>query len=115
MIGAVRYDQTDTAEISSLPQETAPEIAQENIYASSSADAVPPLSELHLTLPEEFEIQYEITENSGLAGTSIQTMIKTAEGFYFNFGDTGEQYLFIRQEDGSYTQYLRIYFHFTKT
>ena len=106
VIGTVRYDQTEAAGISSPPQEIAPETEQENRHASSSEDADPPLSELCLTLPEEFELQYEVTENSGLSGSCIQTMVKTTDGFYFNFGDTGEQYLFVRREDGGYTQYF---------
>lgn len=106
VIGAVRYDRADTAEISSPPRKTAPETAQEESIRPPPEDAAPPLSELCLTLPEEFEIQYEVTETSGLAGTCVQTMVKTADGFYFNFGDTGERYLFVRREDGGYTQYL---------
>lgn len=96
-IGTVRYERSDGNGPADPPQGTATDAPSES--------AAPPLHEVHLSLPEEYEIRYKVTETAGASRTYEQTMLKTADGFYFNFGDTGEQYVFVAQADGSYTQY----------
>lgn len=102
MIGQVRYDQVEgdntgnSGQISVLPQAEEPE--------PSEQDRIDPMN-LQLNLPDEYAVQYIVHDEYGWSRDYTQTMIKSRDGYYFDFGDTGEQYLFIRQDSGKYLQY----------
>ena len=63
---------------------------------------------LRLRMPDEYTIVYNVSENyAGLGQSYTQTMTKCDEGYYFSFGNTGEEYIFEKQEDGRFLQYTK--------
>lgn len=101
MIGQVRYDRAE-GDTENSGQGSLPLPAEEP--EPSEPDGISPIS-LRLDLPEEYAIQYTVHEEYGWSHDYTQTMIKSRDGYYFDFGDTGEQYLFLRQDSGKYLQY----------
>lgn len=100
-IGSVRYgcveQDTSSSEASlSHTQEQEPENAE-----SAGTSAVM----FRLELPDAYSIQYTVHEEYGQSRDHTQTMTKCADGYYFDFGSTGEQYIFTRMESGKYLQY----------
>lgn len=100
-IGSVRYGRveqdTSSSEASlSHTQEQEPENAE-----SAGTSAVM----FRLELPDAYSIQYTVHEEYGQSRDYAQTMTKCADGYYFDFGSTGEQYIFTRLESGKYLQY----------
>lgn len=64
------------------------------------------LSEIALNLPEEYSIEYRVTEETGgLSKTYLQKMVCTEQGIYLDLGDTGEKYVFECLDSGKYIQY----------
>ena len=128
MIGSVKYTQnmvkgtqsksantpetgiSATKSSDGKPESNAP-ITETDILTENLVDDTVPepdivLSDLHLNLPEEYEIAYQITESAGLSRTYTHSMTKTNQGYYFNFADSGEQLIFEKLDSGKYIQYM---------
>lgn len=101
IIGQVRYDRVE-GDTENSSQDSIPPQAEEP--EPSEHDEIDPMS-LRLNLPEEYAIRYTVHDEYGWSRDYTQAMIKSRDGYGFDFGDTGEQYLFILQDSGKYLQY----------
>ena len=62
-------------------------------------------AEFRLKLPEQYTLEYKILDEYGWNHDYIQKISKNEEGYYFDFGDSNEQYVFERIDSGKYIQY----------
>lgn len=110
VIGQIRYDLTENDSSADLPDD-APRSDQSSVPGPVTEpdppenDNGPDPAALQLNLPEAYTIQYSIHDEYGWSRDYTQTMTKCSDGFYFDFGDTGERYIFMRLDSGMYLQY----------
>ena len=105
IIGNVKYQKNaDSNTESNLHKDSSSVVAEQT--NSIKDEPKIPLSSIHLNLPEDYEMTYQITETVGISRTYTNTMIKTEQGYYFNFSDSGEQLIFEKLESGKYIQYF---------
>lgn len=100
-IGNIRYDLVDDdtpiTETVIQPPASAPTV-------STNPDGTSPGS-LRLDLPDTYHIQYTIHDEYGSSHDYTMAMIKCEEGYFFDFGASGESYIFKELDSGKYLQY----------
>ena len=102
VIGQVRYDLTE-ADPAPSGQNSTPSYTEGADPAKDNGGAAP--ASLQLNLPEAYSIQYNVHEEFGVSRDYTLMMTKCADGYFFDFGDTGERYLFLQLDSGKYLQY----------
>ena len=100
-----KQESCDQTEDSFIPAQAATEDSTNNSEMQNSQSASDGLSALQLNLPKQYTIQYRVSNSEDWEDGYTQTLTRTAEGYYMEFGDSGERYVFECLENGKYIQY----------